>query len=119
NSLPAFPECLIFPAKSGIDQPKHAQPRRIIRVSLHNFFLLSSSSSERRDGFFMIIGHSRNKTFYERASEFYDVIAVLVFSERCQGIGSAGGIAFGECAGKPVIGYVFNISRILRADLID
>ena len=88
-------------------------------MRLHYFLLFSSRNGERCHGFLMIIGHSSNDTFHERATEFYDVVTVFVFAECCQRVGSASRVAFSECAGKPVIGHVLNISRILRTDFID
>jgi hypothetical protein len=50
---------------------------------LHYFLLFSPSNGERRHGFLMIIDHSRNETFHESATQFYAVITVFIFAERC------------------------------------
>jgi len=88
-------------------------------MRLHGFLLLGSSSGERRHRFFVIIRHSRNETFHEKATEFYDVIAIFVFAEGCQCIGSASRVAFSERARKPGIGDVLNIIRIGRTNFIN
>src|SRR5262245_11741066 len=88
-------------------------------MSLHDFLLFSSSSGERRHRFLMVIGHSRNKTFHERATEFYDVVTKFIFAERSQAIGSTSSVAFSQRTDEPIIGHIRNINRILYANFIN
>src|SRR5262245_40553603 len=67
----------------------------------------------------MIVGHSRDETFYKRSIESYNVTPILIFTQRRQGIGSTGRIESSERAGKPVISHVLNLSRIRRPYFLD
>ena len=37
NRAPAFAQCFLFPAESGVDQTKHAQRRAVIWLSFNRF----------------------------------------------------------------------------------
>src|SRR4030095_13330100 len=88
DRAPAFSQCLLFPAETGIDQTQHAQCRAEIWLSLDGFFLLRACSDKSFPRFAIVVCHARDKAFEKRTIErnLIGVEEKLVFADRAQGV---------------------------------
>src|SRR5947208_15824065 len=114
NRVQAFAKGIVFSDETGVDQPKHAQRRAVIWLSLDDFLLPRARSSESRPRFLIVFRHTSNDAFCKWTIEtnITGSKADRVLAKRDQGIFCSRGIAFGQCANKPKISDTGHRGRI-------
>ena len=65
----AFVQGQVFPPESSVDQGEHVDRRAVVRLRLHDLFLLGASRFKRRARSCLIFGHARQQAFIEAAAQ--------------------------------------------------
>src|SRR5512132_12365 len=65
DRAPAFAQCFLSPAETGVDQTKHAQRRPVIWLSLDDFLLLRAGSDKSGPRSILIFRYASDDAFYK------------------------------------------------------
>ena len=115
----AFVQGQLFASKSSVDHGEDAERRTVVRLRLHDFFLLRAGRFKSSARSFLVFGHARQQPFTKAAAQIHVFAPAGIVAQRDERSFGRSRIAFGQRAKEPDIRDAGNGVRFLRQDCID